>query len=237
MAAIPFSITRWSAWAPGLDSSAAWAAWSRGAARADTPTEPDSSFVPAGMRRRLSPLARMVFAVARDVVDEGESMPTVFASRHGELDRTVELLSSIARDQDLSPTSFGLSVHNAIVGQWSMFRGDRSEVTAIAAAGDGLELALVEAAALLQERPGPVLVLFAEGDTPEPYTGFVSDVPFRHALALRVERGAEWTLARDEARGAPSAESAALVWLRANAAGAAAFRHDTARSGWVWSRA
>ena len=236
MAAISFSITRWSAWAPGLDSPDAWAAWARGQTRADVPAEPDSGFVPAGTRRRLSPLARMVFAVARGVVDEGESMPTVFASRHGELDRTVELLSSIARDQDLSPTSFGLSVHNAIVGQWSMFRGDRSEVTAIAAVGDGLELALVEATALLQERAGPVLVLFAEGETPEPYTGLVADVPFRHALALRVERGADWTLTRDGPRGAPSHESAALAWLRANATGAAAFRHETERSAWVWSR-
>lgn len=237
MASIQFAISRWSAWAPGLDSAAAWAAWARGEPRADTPTEPDSSFVAAGTRRRLSPLARMVFAVARDVVDEGESMPTVFASRHGELDRTVELLSSIARDQDLSPTSFGLSVHNAIVGQWSMFRGDRSEVTAIAGVGDGLELALVEAAAILRERPGPVLVLFAEGDTPEPYTAMIQDVPFRHALALRVERGTEWTLTRAEAAGSPDTDSAALVWLRANEAGQTAFRHEAGRASWVWTRA
>lgn len=237
MSAISFSISRWAAWGPGLDSPEAWAAWSRGEPRADSPTEPDSSFVPAGTRRRLSPLARMVFAVARGVVDDGETLPTVFASRHGELDRTVELLSSIARDQDLSPTSFGLSVHNAIVGQWSMFRTDRSEVTAIAAVEDGLELALVEAAAILGERPGPVLVLFAEGDTPEPYTSLVSDVPFRHALALRVERGADWTLTREAPAGAGAGESSALVWLRANAAVPTSFRHDTARVGWVWTRA
>lgn len=236
MSAIQFSISRWSAWAPGLDSPAAWSAWARGEPRAEAPAEPDSSFVPAGTRRRLSPLARMVFVVAREVVDDGEHMPTVLASRHGELDRTVDLLSAIARDQDLSPTSFGLSVHNAIVGQWSMFRGDRSEVTAVAAVGDGLELALVEAAAIHRERPGPVLVLFAEGDVPEPYTSLIGDVPFRHALALRVDPGAEWTLTREEAGGAPTHDSAALAWLRANAAGARSFRHDTGRASWVWSR-
>lgn len=233
---VRFSIPRWSAWAPGLDTPDAWRLWARGGGVTGSATEPDSSFVPAGTRRRLSPLARTVFAVARDVVDEGESMPTVFASRHGELDRTVELLSAIARDQDLSPTSFGLSVHNAIVGQWSMFRGDRSEATAIAAVGDALELAVLEAVALHRERPGPVLVLFAEAEVPAPYGPQIGDVPFRHALALRVEPGDDWGLELSPSAGAASADSGALAWLRAVGTDQRTWARSTDRAGWTWSR-
>lgn len=44
----------------------------------------------------------------------------VFASRHGELARSADLLKAIARDEDLSPTVFGLSVLNATAGLYAM---------------------------------------------------------------------------------------------------------------------
>jgi hypothetical protein len=57
-------------------------------------------------------------------------------------------LSDLANDQPLSPTQFSLSVHNAMIGLWSIMRGETSEMTALAAAGDGLEHGMLEAAAL-----------------------------------------------------------------------------------------
>jgi hypothetical protein len=88
----------------------------------------------------------------------------------------------------LSPTVFGLSVHNAVVGQWSILRGDRSEMTALACAGDGLEHALLEACAILDERAGDVLVLVGDARVPERYRGDVDDVAFDYAFALRIAR-------------------------------------------------
>src|SRR3546814_5162872 len=78
-------------------------------------------------------------------------LPLVFISRHGETPRTFEILKDLAADQPLSPTQFSLSVHNAVIGLWSIMRGETSEMTALAATGDGLEHGVLEAVALLNE--------------------------------------------------------------------------------------
>jgi hypothetical protein len=36
-------------------------------------------------------------------------------------------------------------VHNAVIGLWSILRNETSEMTALAAAGDGLEHGMIEA--------------------------------------------------------------------------------------------
>lgn len=102
-------------------------------------------------RRRLSYLARMAFAVGWPLAEGIEALPLVYVSRHGETPRTFALLSELAERQPLSPTQFSLSVHNAVIGLWSILRGETSEMTALAAAGDGFEQGVIEAAGLLHE--------------------------------------------------------------------------------------
>ena len=134
-----FRIEQWRAWAPGLDSAADWHAWQQAPfAPRDSGEQPDVSFLPALQRRRLSRLARMAFHVAWPLADAAGPLPLVFASRHGETPRTLAILSDLAHDEPLSPTQFSLSVHNAIIGLWSIQRGDTSEMTALAAEGDGI---------------------------------------------------------------------------------------------------
>ena len=146
---INFNIAAWRAWAPGLDSVADWQAWSQQpSVLAASNAAPDVSFLPAMQRRRLSRLARMAFSVGWPLAQGHEALPLVFASRHGETPRTFDILSDLAASQPLSPTQFSLSVHNAVIGLWSIMRGETSEMTAIAAAGDGLEHGLIEACAL-----------------------------------------------------------------------------------------
>ena len=136
---INFNIAAWRAWAPGIDSVADWQAWSQQPSiPALTDAAPDVSFLPAMQRRRLSRLARMTFSVGWPLAEGREALPLVFISRHGETPRTFDILSDLAAEQPLSPTQFSLSVHNAIIGLWSIMRGETSEMTALAAAGDGL---------------------------------------------------------------------------------------------------
>ncbi len=167
---INFNIAQWRAWAPGLESVSDWQTWSnQPTVLAPSDAAPDVSFLPAMQRRRLSRLARMAFSVGWPLAHGHEALPLVFISRHGETPRTLEILSDLAADQPLSPTQFSLSVHNAIIGLWSIMRGETSEMTALAANGDGLEHGMLEAAALLAEgAPAVLLVITEEQPCPSP---------------------------------------------------------------------
>ena len=186
---IDFYIERWRAWAPGIDTDEAWQQWANAPwSPNDQNEQPACAFVPAMQRRRLSRLARITLDTAWPLCGDDEQLPFVFASRHGETTRTFALLSEIAAEQPLSPTQFGLSVHNAIAGQWSILRGQRGESAAIAGEADTFEHAMLEAAALLSNEVSTVLVVIAEEFPPRPYQAWIDDVPFSYAVALRVKR-------------------------------------------------
>jgi len=145
-------------------------------------------------RRRLSPLARMAVGSAWPLTAEGEAVPMVYASHHGETTRGYELLHALAQDEPLSPTSFSLSVHNACAGMWSILRHDTTETVALSVQGDGLESAIVEASLLLDAGHPAVLVVLAEERPPESYTAWIDDIPFPYGLALRVTAGQDYAL-------------------------------------------
>jgi len=141
-------------------------------------------------------MAREVFACAWPLAEHQSSgtMPLVFASRHGETSRSFPLLQTLAADEPLSPTSFCLSVHNAIAAQWSILRGETVESVALSAEEDGLEHAFIEAALLLVAGHKQVLVVVAEEAPPEAYTPWISDVPFSYVAAFVVCAGRDWRL-------------------------------------------
>ncbi|MBB6187030.1 beta-ketoacyl synthase chain length factor [Rhodanobacter sp. MP7CTX1] len=182
-----FRIEQWRAWAPGLDSTQAWQAWAQAPHIVpDNLEQPTCAFLPAMQRRRLSRLARITMEVAWPLCGEDEQLPFVFASRHGETPCTFALLADVAQEQPLSPTKFGLSVHNAIAGQWSILRGQRGESVAIAGEADTFEHAMLEGAMLLAEGAPAVVVVIAEEQPAAAYAGWIDDVPFSYALALRL---------------------------------------------------
>lgn len=240
---IHFSIEQWRAWAPGIESADDWAHWSDDPRLPDNPDGvPEVAFLPAMQRRRLSRLARMTFAVAWPLADGRPPMPLVFVSRHGETPRNLELLTDLARQEALSPTQFSLSVHNAIIGLWSIMRGDASEMTAIAAARDGLEQGLLEAALLLTDGHPEVLLVVAEDAQPEPYQPWIDDAPFPYALAvrlaLRADAGQQWSLspAPVDPDSSPQAWPHALQLVRALSGRTNQLSHATDRRQWLWQR-
>ncbi|TFA84155.1 beta-ketoacyl synthase-like protein [Pseudomonas sp. LAIL14HWK12:I2] len=239
MSVINFNIAQWRAWAPGLDSVEAWQAWSRQPVVLEgSDAAPDVSFLPAMQRRRLSRLARMAFSVGWPLADGRKNLPLVFVSRHGETPRTFEILSDLANEQPLSPTQFSLSVHNAIIGLWSIMRGETSEMTALAAAGDGLEHGMLEAATLLNEGAPAVLLVITEEQPPEAYSTWIDDVPFPYAVGLLLTPGTDWRLTLNSA---PQARSKpqwphALNLLRTLLGQQPHCQHAWKNRLWTWQR-
>jgi hypothetical protein len=184
---IDLRIADWRAWAPGLDDSNAWQDWAhRPWMPTDLGEQPDCSFLPPMQRRRLSRLARIALHVAWPLCGDDEQLPMVFASRHGETTRTYAILGDVVDRQPLSPTQFGLAVHNAIAGQWSILRGQRGESSTVAGEADTFEHAMLETATLLDRSHPAALMVIAEERPPDAYDGWIDDVPFSYALAMRV---------------------------------------------------
>ncbi|OUS26742.1 hypothetical protein A9Q99_16090 [Gammaproteobacteria bacterium 45_16_T64] len=192
--AIHLNVNQWYAWSPGIESSDDWEAWAR---KQRMPLEsgvPELPFVKPMLRRRLSQLSKMAVKVAFECLSkEGQQVVadrTVFCSRHGELTRTVGLLESLSLDEDLSPTGFSLSVHNAASGLYSIANKDKSPSVSLAAGRDTLVEGLREASMLLNSDDAEtVLVVIAEEPLPEHLLPFADEMQRSFALALLLARG------------------------------------------------
>ncbi|MBR2983494.1 MAG: beta-ketoacyl synthase chain length factor [Kiritimatiellae bacterium] len=107
--------------------------------------ECDLSFVPPMTKRRFSPLQKVVFALLNPVAPKGTEPKIVFASRYGEVKLTHDLVETFNAEDEVSPWKFSSSVYNAAPGLYSVFAGNRSTYTAIAAGEETVENSLIEA--------------------------------------------------------------------------------------------
>jgi hypothetical protein len=167
-----FILSDWCAWAPGL-----CCADNRLIHFADTK---QPNYVPKLLHRRLSPLAKAVFNVARTCIGDDKELPVVFSSAHGEICKSLAMLQTIQAGQELSPTAFSLSVHNAIAGLFSIAFKINKEVTVIAPGQEGVAPAFVEALGLLHEGEDEVLVILYD----EPIADFYPIAPFNLNLSF-----------------------------------------------------
>jgi hypothetical protein len=235
--AIEFPIAAWSAWAPGLESHAAWSAWAAGETSTDRDGTPDLPFVPAMLRRRLSRGARMMLWVTRQCLTDLASLRIVFASRHGELNRTVPMLQALAHEGELSPTDFSLSVHNAAAGVCSIVRQDRAPSISIAAGEESFGYGLIEAVTQWKVNPEqPVLMVYADEPVPEQYRRFVDSDAGPHAVAILLSGAAtsRMRLHRDVTRTSESKEPQSLTFLRTWLRGQTTIPWHGKRDSWVW---
>jgi Beta-ketoacyl synthase, N-terminal domain len=148
------------------------------------------AFVPSNLKRRLSPLAKTVFCAASQCDNIGNCIPVVFSSTHGELGKSLDMIKLLEAGEEISPTTFSLSVHNAIAGLSSIAYGNTSEVTVLASGEDGIASAFLEALGMLQEGEPEVLMVFYD----EPLPAFYPSEPFQLstddscALALKISK-------------------------------------------------
>lgn len=139
------------------------------------------------LRRRLSPLGKIALAAAWPVLPEKDPLPSLFCSRHGELERTVSMLRALAKGEALSPTHFSLSVHNAIGGVYSIARADRSAISALAVGEEGLSQALLETRLILAEQGAQeALCVVYDAPLPEVYSNFGREPEWPYACAFVV---------------------------------------------------
>ena len=120
---------------------------------------PDVSFSPPIMRRRLSPLQKLFFALAHSV-ESSAPATTVFASRDGEDLLTRRIVDEFHADGTVSPQRFSSSVYNAAPGLWSVLTRNRAPYTAIAAGEDTIECGLLEL--FMHGAQSPATLVYAE---------------------------------------------------------------------------
>lgn len=149
-------------------------------------------FVPISLRRRCSTLSRVTLAVAHAAVRRAgltAHHQTVFASSHGESHITKELLVELARDQQLSPMGFSLSVHNAASGLYSIATGNTAPSTAIAAGSDTFRMGLLEALLSLEIGEAEDVLLVCSDDlVPSEFQGGQLRQTEPYALAIALGR-------------------------------------------------
>lgn len=239
---IAFSVAAEAAWAPGLEGPEAWSAWARGDREIGGAGDPPLKAMAPMQRRRAGALAKMALEVAYGCLGERRDVPMVFCSRHGEAERSVTMLSELANHQPLSPTSFGLAVHNGVGGLFSIARADRANHIALAAGPSSVEHGVIEACSLLADGERAVLLVVYDLPLPPLYRSFqdCQEQPFAWAWLMESAGSNKLTLAWSP--GKPIAAAGASVLpgglevLRFYLLGAP--RLERCRDGrlWIWSR-
>lgn len=242
---IRFKIKNWAAYAPGLHDQAAWLAWAREAYLPIGDDVPVLSEMPAMQRRRLERVGRFALQVAYWCqTAEAADIPLVFASRHGDIQRTYEMLDSLARKEALSPTNFGLSIHNAIAAQYSITRQLKQNYLAVAAGKSTAEAAIIEAVGLLHDGAEEVMVVMYDGSLPEHYQEFRDESFTEYAWAWRLvkahdEPGSfslETLSANDQCSGNDSPLPHGLEVMRFMLSGERMLKFEDANRLWCWQR-
>ncbi len=147
---------------------------------------PKLTFVPAMQRRRLSPFAKMVFHTAEQVSKQvSDNLPIIFSSRHGDLHKTLSILADISVCEAISPTAFGLSVHNAAPSLYSIFKENKEQISVVSAGADSFFMALIDTYARLQSHKSEkVLLIHADQSLPDIYQEFRDEQQIDHSLSM-----------------------------------------------------
>ncbi len=155
------------------------------------------------LRRRAGVLDRMALEVAYRCLDDRREVPAIFCSRHGEASRSVDLMSDLAQELPLSPTMFGLSVHNATGGLFSIGRGDHAGSSALAAGSSSVEHAAIEACGLLADGASEVLLVVYDRPLPALYAAYQDchEQPFAWAWLMQPPAGDVVSLSWSKAEG------------------------------------
>ena len=191
-----FVIESWAACAPGVDTPQRWSQWAAAPWLPEGEPQVALAAVAPMLRRRFAPLGRLAAQAAIDLAGavalpedaDLEDEPTVYASRYGETGRCLELLAEQARGNALSPTAFGLSVHNAIGAMIALTRGDRRNSSAIAAGRATAAAGVAEALALLDDGARSASLIVYDSPLPSGYAEFEDEPSAHFAWAWRLRR-------------------------------------------------
>ncbi|MEX0840585.1 MAG: beta-ketoacyl synthase chain length factor [Parvibaculum sp.] len=165
----------------------------------------DETSIPAGLKRRMQPMARMGVACGLGVAPKCDA-DIVFCSRYGDIALAHQLLVALVGAEPMSPAGFSMSVHNTVPGILDLVRKARIGHTAVAAGTQTLSAGLTEAWLRLGKRPHLKLVLvFVDLPLPNIYSQFVDcdtgGVAFALCLSAEREEQAQISLVRSSDTG------------------------------------
>ncbi|MBQ9876233.1 MAG: beta-ketoacyl synthase chain length factor [Campylobacter sp.] len=146
---------------------------------------PDLTHIAPIERRRLSKGARFCISLLK----ECDEMPVIFSSKHGEINRCFSLQSSLAKLEPLSPASFCISVHNAIVAQNAIFAKNRAEISAIST-NLSLENGILNAVAKFDEFDKIAIISYFESINNE----LMNENDLIYAILVVVEKGKNFSI-------------------------------------------
>lgn len=195
MNSVHFTINEWTALSLGLSSSSEWQEWAETQRWPQAPEPIKFDKIPAMMRRRMSNLTKLALQSALSLADEKDIDYIIFASRHGELHRTVDLIESIIDGDDASPIAFSQSVHNTAAGLYTIITKQPIPVTSLSAGEHTLHSALIEAACYLSDNPQhQVLLVDFDEPLPEQYQAFENDAHQGYAFSAILSADDDYTL-------------------------------------------
>jgi len=161
---ISFAISEWSGW-----KSQALNNITKEKTFLSTGKDPDVSSIPPLLRRRLNLLGRACANEVLQHIKRDENIPAVYCSQHGDIERTLGILTGAVRGEPTSPMNFSLSVHNAILGVLSIHLGLTSSISSISSGQNGLVPVLLEAIGILMSGSEKVLCVICDVALPQIY--------------------------------------------------------------------
>ncbi|WP_409309381.1 beta-ketoacyl synthase chain length factor [Pectobacterium sp. B1J-3] len=237
---LAFSIIDWQACAPGLSSVDDWLNWSRMPAAINTEQPLDKCrHLPMMMARRLNQGSRLAVDCGLALLRRQTVDAIVFTSRHGELERNLSILSALSENENISPTDFAMSVHNAAVGSLTITAKSPLVSTSIAAGIDSFQQGLIEAKALQVAGYNNILLVDFDGTIPDFYHPHVpANMPrYPYAVALLLGHGDDMVCESQpqvESHREDSPQS--LLFLHGFLARNPGFSLPGERVDWVWER-
>lgn len=216
MNALRVSIDGIGLWSPHLANFEALRALLGGRESALPTARPSAAILPPNERRRAPESVLLAVEVAEQAVATSgrgaTELACVFSSSHGDQAITDYMCATLAQAPDeLSPTRFHNSVHNAPVGYWTIATSCHATSAAVSAHHESFAAGLLEAAVQVVSEQRPVLLVCSDiaGRGPLGQVTGCSEA-FGCALVLSPESG-EHTLATMDLQLAPGAAHTPLL--------------------------
>ena len=183
-------ISRFSAWAPGIENVKEWEEWALGKREISLGSKsPDISFTEPMFRRRLSQISKMTIQVVHDLLPVAEDTKMIFLSFRGELSRQYKINKSFIEDNDIMPAAFSLSVFNAPAALASIAFSLHGGYSAIYPGGDSFSagLSLAESA-FLCGKSEELIFVYADEEIPYEYKDIFPGIHLPLALGFVLAR-------------------------------------------------
>lgn len=191
------TVKQWAAWSHALSTPEAWSAWALDVyqkpatssnlslCQEGSTADLNLSTIPASYRRHASQATKMALATTLPLMADYAIDYVIFASQHGEAQRSIGLLTDIVANTLLSPVAFTHSVHNIAVGLLAIIQRLQINTTAIAAGVHTFTMAMIEAMAWLQQNPGKtVLLTMYDDEVPHLYKAFCPQQALPYVVTL-----------------------------------------------------